>query len=296
MRTDLAEIVRLACIYLKPRLIHIPTNGISSTTIQENTEKMLKYMEQYSEPSVRLSIKPSIDGIGAKHDLVRGYEGNFEKLEDTIDALLQIQQNNPRLSVDLGTVISNYNIEHLEEIEDWVHARGIESYRHEIAEQRAEFHNFGDPITPVAEVYEQLVRRFKRKILQNIKSKSLLTRTTEAVRMVYYDLAVKILRQNRQLSPCYGGTSNIHMNYDGELWPCCVLGDKQSMGNIRKWDYDLQTLLRSEQAKKVRKYIADKNCACPLANQWLNNILLTPQHMLKVLYTFLIRFHFSQTH
>ncbi len=51
------------------------------------------------------------------------------------------------------------------------------------------------------------------------------------------------------------------------------------------WNYDIKALLRSEQAKKSRKYIADGNCACPLANQWLNNILVTPRHMLRVLFT-----------
>ncbi len=290
MRPDLAELIRLACIHLKPRLIHIPTNAISPKFIDKTTRKILAYMDEHLPASVPISIKPSIDGVGAMHDYVRGYKGNFALLEKTIDVLLQIRKENPRLHVDLGTVISNLNIHHLDEIEDWVHSRGIESYRHEIAEQRAEFHNLGDPITPPADVYEALTRRFKNKILRNIKGKAFLTRTTEAVRVVYYDVAVQILKQRRQVTPCYGGISNIHMNFNGEIWPCCVLGGEQALGSVRDWDYDIQGLLRSEQAGRARKYIADGNCACPLANQWLNNVLLTPRHMLKVLYTLLFAF------
>ena len=153
-----------------------------------------------------------------------------------------------------------------------------------------EFHNLGDPITPEPEVYERLTERFKDKILENINSKAPLTRVTEAVRLVYYDVAVSILKEKRQVTPCYGGISNIHLNYNGEMWPCCVLGGEQSLGNVRKCDYDVKALLRSDQARRSRKYIADGNCACPLANQWLNNVLLTPQHMIKVLYTLLVRF------
>jgi MoaA/NifB/PqqE/SkfB family radical SAM enzyme len=290
MRPELAEIVRLACLHLRPRLIHIPTNAISPKFIARTTRAILGHMDALLPASVPISIKPSIDGVGAMHDYVRGYEGNFALLEKTIDALLEIRRENPRLHVDLGTVISNLNLHHLDEIEDWVHARGIESYRHEIAEQRAEFHNLGDPITPTAEVYERLTERFKEMIQRNIRGKAWLTRTTEAVRVVYYDVAVQILKQRRQVTPCYGGISNIHMNYDGEIWPCCVLGGEQSLGRVREWDYDIQALLRSEQARRSRKYIADGNCACPLANQWLNNVLLTPRHMLKVLYTLLVRF------
>lgn len=290
MRNDLAEIIRLACIHLKPRLIHIPTNAIAPKFIAKTTENILKIMDEYLPASVPLSIKPSIDGVGDFHDEVRGKKGNFKLLQKTIASLLAIRKNNPRLHVDLGTVISNYNIDQLDQIEDWVHQQGIESYRHEIAEQRAEFHNIGDPITPTVEIYEKLTQRFKQKILSNIKQKAFLTRTTEAVRLVYYDVAVAILRQQRQVTPCYAGISNIHLNYNGELWPCCVLGDEQTLGNVRKWDYNIQALLRSEQSRKSRRYIADRSCACPLANQWLNNILLTPRHMLKVIYTLLFKF------
>ncbi len=290
MRPDLAEIIRLACIYLRPRLIHIPTNAIAPKFIDKTTRKILAYMDAYAAPSVPISIKPSIDGIGAMHDYARGFPGNFKRLEQTIDVLLAIRQDHPRLHVDLGTVISTLNMHHLQTIEDWVHARGIESYRHEIAEQRAEFHNLGAPITPSVEVYEWLSRGFQDKVRKNIGGKAWLTRITEAVRVVYYDVAVQILRQRRQVTPCYGGISNIHMNHDGEIWPCCVLGGEQALGSVRDWHYNIQALLRSQQARQARKYIADGKCACPLANQWLNNVLLTPRHMLKVLYTLLVDF------
>jgi MoaA/NifB/PqqE/SkfB family radical SAM enzyme len=290
MRPDLAEIIRLACIHLKPRLIHIPTNALAPPFIGKTTRKILEVMEEHCPPSVPISIKPSIDGIGEMHDYVRGYKGNFKKLEQTIDVLLGIRAENPRLHVDLGTVISNMNLHHPDEIEDWVHSRGVESYRHEIAEQRAEFHNLGDPITPTADVYEEVTERFKDKIFRNIRSKALLTRVTEAVRVVYYDVAVRIIRERRQVTPCYGGISNIHMNYDGTIWPCCVLGGDQALGSVREHGYDIQALLRSQRAGSARRYIAEGKCACPLANQWLNNVLLTPRHMLRVLWTLLWRF------
>jgi hypothetical protein len=81
------------------------------------------------------------------------------------------------------------------------------------------------------------------------------------------------------------------MNYDGEVWPCCVLGGTQPLGRVQESGYDIQALLRSSQASATRRYIAEGNCACPLANQWLNNVLLTPRHMLAVLYTYLVRFN-----
>jgi MoaA/NifB/PqqE/SkfB family radical SAM enzyme len=290
MRADLPEIVRLACIHLRPRLIHIPTNALAPRFIERSTRQILEHMDRYLPPSVPISVKPSIDGIGQKHDEIRGTKGNFARLERTIDLLLALQSEHPRLHVDLGTVVSNYNLDDLEEIEDWVHARGVQSYRHEIAEQRSEFHNLGDPITPQPDAYAAIIHRFTEKIRLNIEGKSPLTATTEAVRLVYYELAAEILRQGKQITPCYGGISNIHLNYDGEVWPCCVLGSHQAMGRVRDYNYDLPLLLRSAQAQSARKHIADGKCACPLANQWLVNVLLTPRHMLKAIYNLVVVF------
>ena len=138
MRPDLAEIIRLAATHLRPRLIHIPTNGISPKFIDKTTRKILAYMDDLLPASVPISIKPSIDGVGAMHDYVRGYKGNFKLLEQTIDTLLAIRAENPRLHVDLGTVISNLNLHHLDEIEDWVHSRGVESYSNDEAHGRTD--------------------------------------------------------------------------------------------------------------------------------------------------------------
>lgn len=296
MRSDLPEIIRLACLHLGPRLIHISTNALLPERIEKATQAILGYMDRYLSARTPLTIKPSIDGVGAMHDDIRGVKGNFALLERTIDLLLRIRSENPRLHVDLGTVVSNYNVDDLDVIEDWVHSRGIESYRHEIAEQRAEFHNLGDPITPSADTYAVVIERFKKKILENIGKKRIVTRMTEAVRLVYYDVAVRILKQQRQITPCYAGISNIHLNYDGEVWPCCVLGGRRTFGNIRDLQYDLWKLLCGEQARKAREYIAGGNCACPMANQWLSNILLTPRHAIKVLYTlFLLARRFEKS-
>ena len=165
-------------------------------------------------------------------------------------------------------------MDHLDEIEDFVHSLGVESYRNEVAECRTEFFNIGDPITPPAEIYQKLIKDFARKVEDNIASKRGLAKITEAMRVVYYDLAGKILKEKRQVIPCYAGVSNVHINFDGGVWPCCVLGYEKEMGNLREYGYDFQKLWYSPKAKEVRKYIKGKNCACPLANQAYSNELL----------------------
>lgn len=186
----------------------------------------------------------------------------------------KLEEKYDNFHLELGTVISNFNIDHLDEIEDFVHSLGVESYRNEVAECRTEFFNLNDPITPPADVYQRLIKDFSRKVEENIGKKKSLAKMTEALRVVYYDIAGKILEKHTQVIPCYAGVSNVHINYDGGVWPCCVLGYEKQMGNLRKYNYNFQKLWHSQRANKVRRYIRHKKCACPLANQAYSNIMM----------------------
>ena len=280
LRDDLPQIIDLACRYLQPKLIHIPTNALAPARSRKLTEQLLRVIATH-DPGIPISIKPSIDGIGDKHDAIRGVKGGFNKLLATVKGLKELEERYPNLHVELGTVVSTENIEDLAEIEQFVHGLGIESYRNEIAEHRTEFFNQDVTITPDAATYEHLMRSFSRRIAKNIGKKRLLTRTLEAIRLEYYDLAVRILHEQRQVIPCLAGISNVHINYDGSLWPCCVLGYDKPMGDLREAGLDFQKVYHSEQAKQVRAHIAAKKCVCPLANQAFSNILFHPPSLLR---------------
>jgi MoaA/NifB/PqqE/SkfB family radical SAM enzyme len=282
LRDDLSEIIRLGCRYLRPRIIHIPTNALAPEKIRDLTVQCLENINAY-DARVPLTVKPSIDGISRRHDEIRGVPGNFKRLEKTISYLKAVEKEYSNFHLELGTVVSNFNISRLGEIENYVHSLGIQSYRNEIAENRAEFFNADDSIMPDVETYENLMTSFAAKIRENLSGKRDLARITESLRLVYYDLAVRILKEGRQVIPCYAGISNVHINYDGEVWPCCVLGYSQPMGALREAGYDFKRIWHSDRADRVRWYIKEGNCACPLANQAYANILCSPGYLLKTM-------------
>jgi MoaA/NifB/PqqE/SkfB family radical SAM enzyme len=215
-------------------------------------------------------------------------KGNFKKLLETVKRLKKLQKTYSFLHVELGTVISSDNIDRIDEISEFAHSLGVESYRNEIAEQRSEFFNIGDPITPNAKEYRDTIEIFARRIRENINQKRRLAQITESLRLVYYDIAIRILEEKRQVIPCYAGISNVQMNPYGDIWPCCVLGFEQNMGNLREFDYDFQKLFHSKTAEEVRSYIKNGNCACPLANQTYSNILCHLPSMIKFVKNILI--------
>ncbi len=283
LRRDLPEIVRLALKYLKPAIIHTPTNALTPEIIEKQTLKILKIIEEES-PGTHFTIKPSFDAVGKKHDVIRGVEGNWEKLIETLDRLKKLRKDHPNLYVGVGTVISNFSIKHLKETVAYAKTLDVDSYISEVAEQRSEMSNLTDDITPGADAYEEAIRFFQDETREQMKTLPLLSRVTMSIRLVYYDLVIRILREKRQIIPCYAGISNVHINAYGDLWPCAILAYDDSMGNIRDFDYDFGRLWHSTRARKVRAHVNDDTCAChcPLANQSYSNILLHAPSMIRV--------------
>lgn len=282
LREDLYGIIKAACNHLTPGIIHIPTNAIAVQRIEKTTKEILNILKS-DYPHIRLTIKPSLDHVGEQHDTIRGISGNFKKVMAVFHKLKSLQPEYPQLHVELGTVISNWNVRDVEEISAFITKLNMDAYRNEIAEQRSEMFNQGDDITPSPEEYEQAIDYFVGNIKANMKNRSYFNRLTNAFRLEYYQLAIQILKSNKQIIPCYAGISNVHLSPYGDVWPCCTLGYEKNMGNLRDFNYDFQKLWCSGEANAVRQYIKNKHCACPLANQAYSNILLNTFSLMRVL-------------
>jgi len=163
-----------------------------------------------------------------------------------------------------------------------------DSYRNEIAEQRSEMCNQNDPITPNAQDYDRAIRFFVSSIRSDMDKKVMFQKLTNAFRLVYYQLAIRIMKEERQVIPCYAGISNAHMTPYGDIWPCCTLGYEKSMGNLRDFGYNFHRLWNSASADQIRGEIKAGQCYCPLANQAYSNILMDAGAM-KNIFTTLFR-------
>lgn len=281
LRRDLPDIVAAACKYLKPAVVHTPTNALAPALIERRVEEILEIIRS-SGRTIPFTIKPSFDGVGKMHDEIRGVPGNFEKVLDTLSRLKRLREKYPNLEIGLGTIISKFNLGHIGETARLARELGVDSYISEIAEQRTELFNVGDPITPTADEYEKAINEFTGELaLGRIEGKAV-SSTTLAFRQVYYKYAIRIMREKRQVLPCYGGIANVHISPYGDVWPCCILGYDKSMGNLRDVDYDFRKIWHSPKASEVRRHIADGKCHCPLANQAYSNILCDTRAMVQV--------------
>ncbi len=281
LRGDLVDIILLACEHLDPNVVHIPTNALMPRRVLRRTEEILRRLRDAGFGRVKLTLKPSMDGVGTDHDWVRGVKGNWEKLLRTVRGLQQLQDDWPTLGVGVGTVISTMNIHKLPETIRAAEELDVDTYISEVAEERLEMRNSSTGITPDHERYRVAISPFQRSTRKRMEKLGGLELLTQAMRHVYYDLTADWLEKREQVIPCYAGVTNVHINPYGEVWPCAVLADSNSMGNVKDHDYDFWSVWHSDRAAEVRGSIKRGECDCPLANQAYANMLLSPEKMVE---------------
>jgi MoaA/NifB/PqqE/SkfB family radical SAM enzyme len=263
MYPHIVELAQLAYKHCRPAVINIPTNGILSS-IPDRVEQIAK-----SCPESQLIINLSLDGVGDKHDRIRGIAGNFDRFEKRLKTLLELRQRLRNLTVGIHSVISTFNHSDIAQIIEYADRSSADQFITEIAEPRVELDTVGLPITPKAADYGKAIDQVVAYI--NRKSFTGIARFTEALRIEYYKLVKRILDEKDQVIACYAGWVSAQIYSDGTVWPCCVRADK--LGNLREHDYDFKSIWFGEPIKEARRSIAAKECHCTLANASYTNLL-----------------------
>jgi MoaA/NifB/PqqE/SkfB family radical SAM enzyme len=272
MYPHVVELAQLAYKHCRPGIINIPTNGILRS-IPERVERIAR-----SCPESQLIINLSLDGVGKKHDFIRGIPGNFEKFERRLDELLALRSKVPNLIVGIHSVVSTFSVGHLDELIEYADRSGADQFITEIAEPRVELDTIGLPITPSPEDYARAIDR----LIAYVERKRFtgMAKVTEAFRIEYYKLVKRILEEEDQVIDCYAGWVSAQIYADGTVWPCCVRAD--NLGNLRDHGYDFKRIWFGEKIKEVRRSIAAKECHCPLANAAYSNMLLDAPTLARV--------------
>ena len=263
LREDLAEICQIIYKHSKPKIINIPSNGLMTKTIVNVVQKIAE-----SCPQSQIIINLSVDEIGKKHDEIRGVPGNYKNVMRTFERLKKIPQQN--LSVGIHTVISKFNVKNLSQISNTLMNLNPDSYITEIAEERIELDTIGADITPDQFAYSSAIDLLIHRIKYG-KFKGM-HKITQAFRIEYYNFVKKILRDKKQIIPCYAGIASAQISPDGDIWSCCIKAE--SMGNLRKNDYNFKKIWFNKKMKDERKSIKNKECYCPLANAGYTNMLM----------------------
>ena len=121
VRKDLDQIAALAQGILRPWLLHVTSNGFL-------TDRIVSFCER-RDRSVPLQLLISIDGVGAKHDEIRGRRDAWECAMATVRALAPRQRELAlRLAVN-QTVVDAESASHYARLRDILRPLGV---RHQV--------------------------------------------------------------------------------------------------------------------------------------------------------------------
>src|SRR5260370_14679239 len=198
--------VEAAYRHCRPGIINIPTNGIQDKIIPERIERVLQ-----AAPTSDVIVNLSLDGVGEKHDIVRGVKGNFERAIRTYAGLKALQGRYKNFTLGVHTVISTFNIDEFEHIYAFVRDDlKPDQFISEIAEERVELDTVGMGITPPIEKYQPGIDRLQAGIREGEVATGGAP-LKQAFRDRYYDLVKRTLVEQRQGSPCLAGMGSAHV-------------------------------------------------------------------------------------
>jgi MoaA/NifB/PqqE/SkfB family radical SAM enzyme len=274
LRKDLPEMIASAYRHCRPGIINIPTNGIQDKIIPGRIERVLQAC-----PDSEVIVNLSLDGLGLKHDEVRGVKGNFAHAMRTYAAFKDLKTRYKNFTLGVHTVISNFNVDAFPELCEFVQRElRPDSFITEIAEERVELDTVGLGITPTVEKYSVAIDT----LVESLRDKKItgVARITQAFRLQYYEIVKRTLREHRQIIPCMAGVASAQIAPNGDVWTCCVRAE--SMGNLRDHDYDFGKVWRLAKADELRRSIKAGECYCPLANASYTNMLTHVPTLVKV--------------
>jgi len=269
LRADLHEMVIAGAELCRPGVITIPTNGLLTKRILDRVDQICR-----AAPHAKIGINLSLDGIGEEHDEIRQVPGNWERAMATWDGLKALQGQHENLVLSVHTVVSKFNTGRIRDIVEGLAFLEPDSYITEVAEERVELDTVGWDITPSPEAYGPIADYLSARAKATPTGGKRLARFTQAFRAQYYQLAKHVLQEQTQVIPCQAGWASGHIAPNGDIWTCCIRAEP--VGNLRQTDYDLRPIWFEQvgEMRRLRKSIAAKECACPMANASYANMLL----------------------
>jgi radical SAM protein with 4Fe4S-binding SPASM domain len=240
LRRDLQDLVIGLFRMSHLELVSVNTNGIDTLGIVSQVREILGSLG----PRQHFSVSLSIDGVGDLHDRIRGVEGAFMRLTNTLYELQALRGQYSNFSLRSNTVIQPENVHALHETLDFCKAHGLLASLSLI--QNAYYVHRRMASSPLFPFTPEDIERIKS---IGHKSKG----------MNYY-----LDHGYRRPLHCFAGYAALFIDPFGSVYPCNYLTGNESyrMGNLR--EASLDSIWASARGSRVRRRVK----ACPETGCW----------------------------
>ena len=255
-RNDLVDIVRVLIDKL-PRLRKLTLNT-TGLTPHRGIPMLTKIVQMCHERGVIFSTRVSIDGVGDMHNEVRRVKRGFDKAEQTIAAMKELQKTYP-FNFGISTTIFSMNLDDAENIPASARREKLDIVFIMVRFTEAMLGNadLAKDIKPVS-AEEQRMREF---FLDRVRHDPLL----DGQNYIYMHYADMIANGYHRTAPCPFQTQGVMLNPDGGMFFC---ENSNVVGNAVT--EDPEAIYFKQASQEHRNYIRDEKCPTCLSPCQMN--------------------------
>ena len=255
-RNDLVDIVRVLIDKL-PRLRKLTLNT-TGLTPHRGIPMLTRIVQMCHERGVIFSTRVSIDGVGDMHNEVRRVKRGFDKAEQTIAAMKELQKTYP-FNFGISTTIFSMNLDDAENILAWARREKLDIVFNMVRFTEAMLGNadLAKDIKPVS-AEEQRMREF---FLDRVRHDPLL----DGQNYIYMHYADMIANGYHRTAPCPFQTQGVMLNPDGGMFFC---ENSDVVGNAVT--EDPEAVYFKQASQEHRNYIRDEKCPTCLSPCQMN--------------------------
>jgi sulfatase maturation enzyme AslB (radical SAM superfamily) len=255
-RNDMVEVSQ---VFLD-RLPKLRKYGINTTGLTPHRAIPLitKVVEACHEKGVIFSARVSIDGVGEMHNEVRQVKNGFNKANETITAMRELQKRVP-FNFGVSATIFNKNIDDCDNILAWAKKEHLDIVFNMV--------RFSDPMLGNADLANTVKpigrdeERLRRFFLERVRMDPLMD-GQNYIHMHYADM---IGNGYHREAPCPFQTQGIMLNPDGGLFFC---ENSEVVGNVLT--EDPEELYFRITSQKHRDWVRDTQCPTCLSPCQMN--------------------------
>lgn len=251
LRDDIVRICRYFITRCGVKQLIIPSNGFDPERLEKAAGELLDMGKLFS-----LEFQLSLDGVGEKHDKIRGSSGAFDRVIESFQRLKRLSETYPELDVRFNYTISSLNQENFEETFRYVKEKlGVDRMGMTLTRGEA-----FDPSTKNVdpENYNRAAQ------LASGGETSLLPGFLGRLQGARVDLERKtifeITRSQNTGFRCLSGLLSAIIDEQGEVKICEMLPD--SFGNLRQANYEFRRIWHGNNARQFRRRLACGKCQC----------------------------------
>jgi len=255
-RNDLVDIVRVMIDKLpKLRKLTLNTTGL---TPHRGIPMLTKIVQLCHERGVIFSTRVSVDGVGDMHNEVRRVKRGFDKAEQTIAAMKELQKTYP-FNFGISTTIFSMNLDDAENILAWARREKLDIVFNMVRFTEAMLGNadLAKDIKPV-NAEEQRMREF---FMDRVRHDPLL----DGQNYIYMHYADMIGNGYHRMAPCPFQTQGVMLNPDGGMFFC---ENSNVVGNAVT--DDPSEVYFKQASQEHRNYIRDEKCPTCLSPCQMN--------------------------